>query len=1396
MARNNRQEETEEDGFLPELRLIPWKADLAKQGLNPIGIYKGGGNPPLLVARAESIRKPPDQATLVKVWKERHGRRPSPLLIVVHQNNGLSDLCGPLGESPPVHRNLDTGSVERLCREALAQPDRNSALRFLSQVLPSLETELPGINNVGLLALHELQQGVGTREGWDEAQENAKKVLGKNEWEMLNSLGYQVRPNDNLTKFLYGNDQKVALAVVLQETETPEAGNERFKGLSPVSYAFKQADDKELKWVIMTQGTRIRIYSTTILAGVGHRGRTDTYVECQTSVLSDDHLAYLWLIYSSEALQKDGSLSKILDDSRRFAGDLATRLRERIYDEVVPSLAMGISAARNQDNPDAEELNLTYEMALTILFRLLFIAYAEDRDLLPYNSSESYRRHSLKRKALELAELDTRKKNDKFGNAHWQEASQLWQAIAKGNPEWDVPVYNGALFSDDIEISKAGHELTKIILPNCVFVEALKGLLLIEGDGDDLGPVDFRSLGVREFGTVYEGLLESELSIAETDLALEKVKGEDVYVPVESGKLTEVSKGQIYLHNKSGARRSTGSYYTKQFAVAHLLDGALEHALTDHFVRLDALTDVEASESFFDFRVADIAMGSGHFLIEAVDRIEKRMAEYLSNRTLNIVRKELNNLRTIAMTNLGDSSEHIQIEDGPLLRRLIARRCIFGVDINELSVNLARLSLWIHSFVPGLPLSFLDRNLVHGNSLVGAGSYDELTIEFNRIELGPLLLGKSDLLPPVEPLMKLANLNDATLSDIEEARELKKEVDKALGPTKELLDIIAAFHISTDKAVTGFLFEEWKDLLDGNGTNEAVISARKDLHGMFPLHFLLAFPEVFMLGRKGFDVILGNPPWKKPKIAENAFWARHFPGLRGLSQAKEEEKLKKLRNQRPDLVVLFEQERGEMERIRNILVRGNYPGMSTGDPDLYKAFCWRFWRLAAPIGGRIGVVLPRSALIKKGASEFRKKVFSVAELVEITVLKNNRHWVFPEIHAQYTSSLVCISRLPRKDRTLKLNGPFSSEADFNRGMHDNPVSIDLEELLDWSQEASVPDLQDQDAVEIFSAFNKAPRLGDRGITPPPIGLEDPSGSRNGCHSPKRVHGAQSESNSWFARPATELHATAQKHFMSFSVSHEVSPGTVYWPVYKGESFNIWEPDNGAETYLAWAKPEPVIEWLQRKRVRARTNARSPHSEFSEEHLLDSSTLPCYRPRIAYRSITHATNQRSIVACLVPGKIFLSHLAPYLLWPRGDAKDQAFLLGLLSSIPVDWYARRCIESGIDMYFFNSLPIPRPPRKDLTWKQIVKVAGRLASPDKRFADWANEVGVDHGELTPIEKSELIYKLDALAAQMYGISERQLLHIFETFHEGSDFDNRVMEVVRHYREWQARLKASHNR
>ena len=564
-----------------------------------------------------------------------------------------------------------------------------------------------------------------------------------------------------------------------------------------------------------------------------------------------------------------------------------------------------------------------------------------------------------------------------------------------------------------------------------------------------------------------------------------------------------------------------------------------------------------------------------------------------------------------------------------------------------------------------------------------------------------------------------------------------------------LFDLIAARPISDDPTVVGFQFEDREDFSGDLAMCNEAKSARKSLEGIQALHFPVAFPEVFLRERGGFDVILGNPPWQEATIEEHAFWARHFPGLRSLSQRQQESEKARLRRERPDLGSLYETERSETERVRRALVGGAYPGMGTGDPDLYKAFCWRFWRLTAVDGGRIGVVLPRSALSAKGSTEFRRTIFDHAGRVDVTMVVNNRQWVFPEVHPQYSIGLVCVTHGAPSEESIHLRGPFASGDAFSRGASQLPATFQRSDVLAWNDTASLPLLPNDKSVGVFAQLRKAPRL-DLNVV-----------------------------GQWRARPDTELHATNQKNLMDLE-SVERPDG--FWPVYKGESFDLWNPDTGK--YYAWADPGPACRWIHSKRMRAaKRKGSSAHREFRPDHLRNPKTLPCFNPRIAFRDISRATDSRTVRAALVPPEVLIGNQAPYLLWPRSDEKDQAFLLGVISSIPLDWYARRFVETHVNYFVFNPFPIPRPDRNCPLWERVVALAGRLACPDNRFVTWAEAVGVEYGAIAADEKEDMIHELDAVVARLYGLDEAQLVHVFETFHSGWEYQNRLDSVLRHF-------------
>ena len=240
----------------------------------------------------------------------------------------------------------------------------------------------------------------------------------------------------------------------------------------------------------------------------------------------------------------------------------------------------------------------------------------------------------------------------------------------------------------------------------------------------------------------------------------------------------------------------------------------------------------------------------------------------------------------------------------------------------------------------------------------------------------------------------------------------------------------------------------------------------------------------------------------------------------------------------------------------------------------------------------------------------------------------------------------------------------------------------------------------------------------------------------------------------------------------------------YWPVYKGASFNIWKPDTGI--YYASVNAVSITEHLQQKRLRQHKKSNSSFREFPTEWIEDAYTLPCLKPRIIFRDVTRSTDPRTVIVALVPSELVSVNLAPYLLLIQGNERDEAFLLGVLSSMVLDWYARRFVELHLTFDILNNFPIPDvAPDDEPVAQRVVEIAGCLAAVDDRFTEWAKAVGVPVGSVTDDDtKRDLICELDACVAYLYGLDESDLAVIYETFHEKTDYSERQRAVLEHFR------------
>ncbi|MCY4195143.1 MAG: hypothetical protein OXF04_12780, partial [bacterium] len=415
------------------------------------------------------------------------------------------------------------------------------------------------------------------------------------------------------------------------------------------------------------------------------------------------------------------------------------------------------------------------------------------------------------------------------------------------------------------------------------------------------------------------------------------------------------------------------------FAVEHLLSNALEPALDEHIARMDELReagdDAALAEAFFDFRCADIAMGSAHFLVAAVDRIEARLSGWLALHPVPAVTAELNRLRAAALGALGELADGVEIESSSLLRRQVARHCIYGVDKNRVAVELARLAIWVHTFVAGLPLSFLDHNLVCGDSLTGVASVEDAAAAVApKASKGDASLFVHRLESVLEecraPLARLGRLNDADKAEIEAARAAHELARESVKPAAAVFDVATAVRAGAIEIHRDFDFSPQK--VAELATQPVVRGA---VERLVPVHYPTVWPEVFARsGRHGFDCLLGNPPWEKVVVDREVWWGMHLPGVRSEPVARRRARIDALEAARPDLAAEFEAERERAEAMKLVL-RATFPKLGSGQTDLYKAFSWANFALCRD-GGRMGLVLPRTAVSDAGMANWRTEVLS------------------------------------------------------------------------------------------------------------------------------------------------------------------------------------------------------------------------------------------------------------------------------------------------------------------------------------------------------------------------------------------------------------------------------------
>jgi hypothetical protein len=1296
--------------FLADLDVpeIPWARPTgAPIALRTDRVFIGSGIDALEIALATVARTGPGPGPRVdevrRLWNARWNRRAAPVALIVAYQDGAemwkAAICG-TKDDPAVLTDLDLAQVERICAVALTASDPANAERALHRLLVGQKDHLvAGLVNSGLFASYELRTGVRNRPDWISAGDKAITLLSNRGADLIRGLGYTATPHGSVALILSDDASRRAVAVLLDDTEMFDRPATRFGTASPVSQGLAIAQQQGLDWLLITRGTQIRLYSAVAGVGVGRKGQSETYAEIDLALLANADAGYLTLLLSAEALAEGGSVAAILAASADHAAALGRRLRKRVYEDVIPSLA--VAMAKRMHATSESDLEEAYHRTLLVLFRLLFVSYAEDRGLLPYQRNPRYTKKALKTLARELA-ADPKMVFDPEATDRWEDIMAVWRAVDDGKIEWDVPAYNGGLFAAD-KTHPSGQALATMHLTNAEIGPALRSLLIDAGDDGIPGPVDFRSLSVREFGTIYEGLLESSLSIASVNLRVDPIT--DAFLPSKSAADVTIPAGEVYYHNASGSRKASGSYFTKAFAVEHLLDTALEPAIAEHLARvsalLDAGDDAKAAESFFDFRIADLAMGSGHFLVAAIDRIERQFSAFLVAHSIPTVTQELRRLSETAHAALGVNAITIEIEPSALLRRQIARRCVYGLDLNIMAVELARLGIWIHTFVPGLPMSALDHGLVVGNSLTGIGTVEEV-LDVLEPQRTPgqysLFAAQIDAALSVarDRLVRIGRTAEATKQEVRDAGRAHAEAMEDAADAKALLDAAVAVRIGAMTMPSG---------------EEAAITAsrRPDVQAriaaLSPAHMPYLFPEVFLRSNPGFDVILGNPPWEKVRWEAAPFWVGVLPGLMAMPDKIRDAKIEELRISHP--LEASEERRQQAQRaIQQNLFKKSYTLRGGTHLEMAQLMLERALCLLSD-DGHLGLVLPRQSMVLAGWKNLRERLVTRHDL-RIIQGRNHGEWIFDGIDPRL--AVVLLSANPLLKGQVRI-GVARSPKDITTQSEDNVVTFTPADLATLSETNVIPWFNQPEDRRVFDRIRKGPRLAG------------PDGWIRAVHDARWDFRGSGPDNGLVVREDTpgawRVLMTGHVHAFAFDESTRYKQYVTDLPGATAKNRGV-ELDNGC--YV-----------------------------LSERH-----------PMIIVRHPSRSDDARTLIATALPetGVFHNKGYVHAVMHAAGTSTHKRLaLLGLLNTLTVDWWVRRFADRHITAPVINQIPLP-----DWSQPDIEEAAALTQTLLARHGAVRLSGGITVTEVREGTDVALRAQLDRLALQGYGLDIADLTLIAE--------------------------------
>ena len=1163
----------------------------------------------------------------------------------------------------------------------------------------------------------------------------------------------------------------------------------------------RRADDLtegKLRWGILTNGAKWRLYFQ------GARSVSEQFFEIDlgrilglpdqngdSPVLSESRrrhwLAVFMLVFRKEAFLPGAAdprtfHQRSIDESRFYEERVAGNLSKLVFGEVFPKLSRAIARAA----PDAP-LERVREAALIYLYRLLFILYAEDRNLLPVRD-DRYDDYALRDKVR--GDVGRRKDgNDVFSEKatrYWSAVDDLCRAIDEGDPSIGLPPYNGGLFDRErtplLCETRLGDQVMSDIIDALSFERTEHGRRYI----------NYQDLSVQQLGSIYERLLEYEL--------------------VREG-------GKIVVRPNIFARKESGSYYTPDDLVSLIIRetiGPLVDSRMEAFeseipkmrkkkmaedLKLGSLSLLDPAEKLLEMKICDPAMGSGHFLVNLVDYLADRVitamaeAEALVENYMSPLAARIATIRNRIMSNAeknGWNFDFEQLDDRHIIRRMILKRCVCGVDKNPMAVELAKVSLWLHTFTMGAPLSFLDHHLRCGNSLFGMWVKDGID---RANELGGSLLLEKPLKRTVRAATKMQSiefLTDAEISEAHRSALMFEEVQDMTGPLNAFLSTMYAFdwmNVTDDldkSAIHDFFEGILGDPVDISSGDSKINKNKKNSKHFARLlekarelvgeqhfcHWQVMFPGVWEKWEKsglrgGFDAVIGNPPWDRIKLQQVEWFAARRREIALAERASERKRMiADLRKRGDSLVSDFDKAKERASSAARVArTSGDYPLLSGGDLNLYSLFVERAMTIVKP-EGMIGLLVPSGIASDLTASKFFKGV-STQERLKAFYDFENKKVFFPDVHASF-KFCVFVAGLISMWKSTKYASYVHNVEELNDPERCFPLAAEDFAKVNPNTGTAPIFRSRRDAELAKVIYDRIPVLVDRSgkkMKSWPVEystmfhMTNDSGFFRTHKELEEKEKAYPVGGNRFRGPNGEwapLYVGRMiYHFDHRAASVEVNPENLHHPLLSGNITSEQKADPGfVPTPQYWVPADQVafpydIEWA-----------------------------------IAFRDVTNPTNARTMIAAVVPFA-GMGNTAPVLTASDPDAyrRSALCLVANFNARVFDYVTRQKVHgTHLNWYIVEQLPVVPQDRYD-TIRFGSKTAGEIVresvleltytahdmAPFARDMDYVEDTGdVKAPYLWDEERRlHLFAKLDAVFFHLYGITDREdVRYVFSTF------------------------------